>query len=75
MTDTNSPEAIKLKRDLNLPPALDEWRMLTELRSVATKNTIYRSYIGMGFYDCIVPGVILRNIFQSAGWITRWFYA
>jgi glycine dehydrogenase len=71
MTSNNVPEAIRFKRDLNLPPALDEWRMLTELRAVASKNEIYRSYIGMGFYDTIVPGVILRNIFQNAGWITR----
>lgn len=73
MTSANVPHAIQLKRDLKLPPALDEWRMLTELRSVASKNSLYRSYIGMGFYDCIVPGVILRNVFQSAGWITRYW--
>ncbi|KAI6206628.1 hypothetical protein M3Y94_00934200 [Aphelenchoides besseyi] len=72
MTETNVPEAISLKRSLNLPPALDEWRMLTELRAVASKNEIFRSYIGMGYYDCIVPGVIVRNLLQSAGWLTSY---
>lgn len=71
LTNTNVPDAISLKRPLDLPPALDEWRMLTVLRSVAAKNEIYRSYIGMGYYDCIVPGVITRNILQNAGWLTR----
>ncbi|KAI6232700.1 hypothetical protein M3Y99_00993800 [Aphelenchoides fujianensis] len=72
MSATNVPEAIRLKRDLNLPPALDEWRMLSELRSISSKNEIYRSYIGMGYYDCIVPGVITRNVLQSAGWLTSY---
>ncbi|KAI6180842.1 hypothetical protein M3Y98_00764700 [Aphelenchoides besseyi] len=72
ITETNVPEAIRLKRSLNLPPALDEWRMLTELRAVASKNEIFRSYIGMGYYDCIVPGVIVRNLLQSAGWLTSY---
>lgn len=62
------PESIRLKRDLELPPALDEWRMLMELRSIVDKNKVYRTFIGMGYYDCIVPGVIMRNILQNAGW-------
>lgn len=71
LTNTNVPAAIALDRQLELPAPLDEWRMLTVLRSVAAKNEIYRSYIGMGFHDCIVPGVITRNILQNAGWLTR----
>lgn len=43
--------------------------MLTELREIAKKNKIYKSFIGMGYYDCIVPSVILRNIIQNAGWL------
>lgn len=42
--------------------------MLMELRSIVSKNEIYRTFIGMGYYDCIVPGVIMRNMLQNAGW-------
>uniref|UniRef100_A0A915EM84 glycine dehydrogenase (aminomethyl-transferring) n=1 Tax=Ditylenchus dipsaci TaxID=166011 RepID=A0A915EM84_9BILA len=69
-TNTIVPESIRLKRDLDLPEPLDEWRMLTELRTIAAKNKQYRTFIGMGYYDCIVPGVITRNILQNAGWTT-----
>ncbi|CAD5212806.1 unnamed protein product [Bursaphelenchus okinawaensis] len=72
LTSTNVPDAIALKRNLELPQPLDEWRMLTVLRSIAAKNEVYRSYIGMGFHDCIVPGVIIRNMLQNAGWITSY---
>jgi glycine dehydrogenase len=68
VTNTNVPDAIQLKRNLRLPPALDEWRMLTELRGIAEKNKSYRSYIGLGYYDCIVPKVIIRNMLENAGW-------
>uniref|UniRef100_A0A914DZF0 glycine dehydrogenase (aminomethyl-transferring) n=1 Tax=Acrobeloides nanus TaxID=290746 RepID=A0A914DZF0_9BILA len=68
LTNTNVPEQIRLKRPLDLPPALDEWRMLTELREISDKNKNYRTYIGMGYYDCIVPNVIIRNVLQNAGW-------
>uniref|UniRef100_A0A0N5ATR5 Glycine cleavage system P protein n=1 Tax=Syphacia muris TaxID=451379 RepID=A0A0N5ATR5_9BILA len=70
LTNTNVPEAIKIKSPLNLPRPLDETRMLNDLRKIAKKNKIYKSYIGMGYYDCIVPSVILRNILQNAGWLT-----
>ncbi|KAI1726951.1 glycine cleavage system p-protein [Ditylenchus destructor] len=70
LTNTIVPEGIRLKRDLDLPAPKDEWRMLTELRDIAAKNKQYRSFIGMGYYDCIVPGVILRNVLQNAGWTT-----
>ena len=68
MTNTNVPNHIKLEKDLNLPEPLDEFRMLKELRKIADKNQVYRSYIGMGYYDTIVPAVILRNITQNIGW-------
>uniref|UniRef100_F1KTS9 Glycine cleavage system P protein n=1 Tax=Ascaris suum TaxID=6253 RepID=F1KTS9_ASCSU len=72
LTNTNVPEAIRLRRPLNLPKAVDEARMLKEITEMAEKNKLYRSYIGMGYSDCIVPSVIVRNMFQNATWLTSY---
>ncbi|KHN85426.1 Glycine dehydrogenase [decarboxylating], mitochondrial [Toxocara canis] len=72
LTNTNVPEAIRLRRPLKLPKAIDESRMLKELTEMAEKNKLYRSYIGMGYSDCIVPSVIIRNMFQNATWLTSY---
>ena len=64
------PEDIRLSRPLNLPKAQSEEDMLAGLRNVATKNHLYRSFIGMGYYDCLTPPVIARNIFENPAWYT-----
>jgi glycine dehydrogenase len=66
------PANIRLKQPMNLPPALGEQEMLMELRKIASKNKVFKSYIGLGYYDCIVPGVILRNILENPGWYTAY---
>ncbi|VDO22232.1 unnamed protein product [Heligmosomoides polygyrus] len=55
-----------------MPPAADEYSMLRELKKISEMNKVYRSYIGMGYYDTIVPAVILRNITQNIGWISQY---
>ncbi|GMS83615.1 hypothetical protein PENTCL1PPCAC_5790, partial [Pristionchus entomophagus] len=72
LTDTNVPKDIRLNKDLDLPAALDEHRMLRELRQISKMNKVWRSYIGVGYYDCIVPAVIQRNILQNIGWISQY---
>ncbi|KAF8363185.1 gldc-1, partial [Pristionchus pacificus] len=72
LTATNVPKDIRLNKDLDLPPALDEHRMLRELREISKMNKVWRSYIGVGYYDCIVPAVIQRNILQNIGWISQY---
>lgn len=72
LTDTNVPNQIRLEKDLDLPPAADEYSMLRELKKISELNKVYRSYIGMGYYDTIVPAVILRNITQNIGWISQY---
>lgn len=66
------PASIRLKEPLNLPKGLNEFELLNRLKELASKNQIYRSYIGMGYYSSILPGVILRNILENPGWYTSY---
>ncbi|MCX6259112.1 MAG: aminomethyl-transferring glycine dehydrogenase [Bacteroidia bacterium] len=66
------PENIRLKKPLNLPEAVSEFEFLKLIRGIANKNKVFRSYIGMGFYNTITPAVILRNIFENPGWYTSY---
>ncbi|MGD8362053.1 MAG: glycine dehydrogenase (aminomethyl-transferring), partial [Gemmatimonadota bacterium] len=72
LIDDTIPSAIRLKRDLHLPPAVPEHVLLEELRGIARENRVFRSYIGMGYHDTVVPGVILRNILENPGWYTQY---
>ncbi|KPP99176.1 MAG: decarboxylating glycine dehydrognase GcvP [Bacteroidetes bacterium HLUCCA01] len=66
------PAGIRLAKPLNLPEPLDEHRFLREFRAVARQNKLFRSFIGMGYYDTVTPGVILRNIMENPGWYTAY---
>ncbi|MEK7263810.1 MAG: aminomethyl-transferring glycine dehydrogenase, partial [Bacteroidota bacterium] len=66
------PENIRLQTPLQLPEAMSEYRYLRHIREVADKNAVFATYIGMGYYDCIVPSVIQRNIFENPGWYTQY---
>ena len=66
------PEQIKLKEDLNLAEPLSEYRFIENLRKIAAKNRVYKSYIGMGYHPTIVPSVIQRNILENPGWYTQY---
>lgn len=46
----------------------DEKTLVSELRDMAWTNEVWKSYIGMGYHNCIVPSVILRNVFENSGW-------
>jgi len=66
------PQAIRISRPLQLPPAQSEYAALANLKEIASKNQIFRSFIGMGYSDCITPPVILRNILENPGWYTAY---
>src|SRR5258708_23893201 len=72
LIDTTVPKDIRLERQLNLPAAKSETEALAELRVIAQKNKIARSFIGAGYYDCITPPVIQRNILENPGWYTAY---
>ncbi len=70
LIDQTIPPGIRTKAGLDLPAAESEYEYLRRLREIASTNRIARSYIGMGYYDCVTPSVILRNVFENPGWYT-----
>ncbi len=66
------PSNIRLKSPLQLPQPISEFHMVRELGLIASQNKVFRSYIGMGYYDTIVPGVIQRNVLENPGWYTQY---
>ncbi|PYI71434.1 MAG: glycine dehydrogenase (aminomethyl-transferring), partial [Verrucomicrobia bacterium] len=72
LIDATVPKNIRLDRQLNLPAAKSETEALAELRAIANKNKLARSFIGAGYSDCITPPVIQRNILENPGWYTAY---
>ncbi|MCC6416471.1 MAG: aminomethyl-transferring glycine dehydrogenase [Opitutaceae bacterium] len=72
LTDAAVPPHIRLPKPLNLPEAIGESAALAELRGIAAQNQVFRSFIGLGYYDTAVPGVIQRNILENPGWYTAY---
>ncbi|HAP01364.1 MAG TPA: glycine dehydrogenase (aminomethyl-transferring), partial [Bacteroidetes bacterium] len=66
------PSSILSNKKLNLPEALSEFEYLQMMKSIASKNKVFHSFIGMGYYNTITPSVILRNIFENPGWYTQY---
>ena len=72
LIDETIPASIRLPKPLNLAAGLNEYEYLNHIKVLASKNKVFKSYIGMGYYNTITPGVILRNIFENPGWYTSY---
>ncbi|MEZ7496154.1 aminomethyl-transferring glycine dehydrogenase [Leeuwenhoekiella aequorea] len=66
------PDGIKLKKPLNLEPALSEYEYATHINSLASKNKLFKTYIGLGYHEAKIPAVIQRNILENPGWYTAY---
>ena len=72
LIDETVPANIRLDKMLNLPAALSETQLLEKLKFLGSKNKVYKSFIGGGYYDTAVPKVILRNILENPSWYTAY---
>lgn len=72
LIDETIPSAIRLPKPLNLPAAMNEYEYLVHLKHLGSKNRIFKTYIGQGYYNTITPGVIQRNILENPGWYTSY---
>ena len=66
------PAAIRMQGPLALGEGISEYELMGQLRELASQNRIHRSFIGMGYSDCIIPPVIQRNILENPGWYTQY---
>ncbi len=66
------PDNIRLKKELNLPPAMTEQEYDEHITALGEKNKLYKSFIGFGYYNTTVPGVIQRNILENPSWYTSY---
>ena len=72
LIDATVPEGIRLRRPLETGDPESEYQALSSIRDIASRNQVFRSYIGMGYSDCITPPVIQRNVLENPGWYTAY---
>lgn len=66
------PVNIQLGRSLTLSKPMDEYQLIDRIKAIADQNQVWRTFIGMGYYNCHVPHPILRNLFENPGWYTQY---
>jgi glycine dehydrogenase len=72
LIDQTVPSNIRRKDEMKIESPLSEYKLLNTLKASASQNQVFKSYIGMGYYDTIIPPVILRNILENPGWYTQY---
>jgi glycine dehydrogenase len=72
LVEATVPASIRLRRALDLPEPLSEAALLEELAQLASRNQVFKSFIGLGYSGCITPAVVLRNVLENPGWYTAY---
>lgn len=72
LIDKTIPASIRMTANLDLPPAMSEREFFAHIKKLASKNKMFRSYIGMGYYNTSTPAVIQRNILENPSWYTSY---
>jgi len=72
LIDQTVPASIRLKKPLAIGSGINEYEYIKHLKGLASRNKIYKSYIGLGYYNTILPGVIQRNVLENPGWYTSY---
>ncbi len=66
------PQNIRLAEPLNLADGISEYEFLQKIKKVASKNQVFKSFIGLGYYGTITPAVVLRNVLENPAWYTSY---
>lgn len=72
LIDQTIPDDIRLDKNLDLPKAISEHEFLSHVQSLSKKNKVFKTYIGMGYHECLTPSPIKRNILENPGWYTAY---
>lgn len=72
LIDQTIPSDIRLKAPLAIGAPMSEYEYLNRIKQLAAKNKVYKTYIGLGYYNTITPSVILRNVFENPSWYTSY---
>ncbi len=72
LIDQTIPSSIRLQDEMKLPEGMNEYEFVQHLKKIGSKNKLFKSFIGMGYYNTILPGVIQRNILENPGWYTAY---
>lgn len=72
LIDQTIPAAIRLKKPLNLAAGMTEYNYHKHLRAIASKNKVFKTYIGLGYSNTIIPPVVQRNVLENPGWYTAY---
>ncbi len=72
LIDETIPPDIRSKKNLNPRPPFSEYQFLETIKEAGKNNKVFKSYLGQGYYNCITPPVIQRNVFENPGWYTQY---